>query len=109
MPPSPPTWSPEIQRRHDLSPTATAAVGRLVTGAVLLGASLGARERISLQITGDGPIGTLAADAWLLDERTIGARGYARNGRVELPINARGKFDVAGAIGDGTAPGHESL
>ncbi len=92
----------EIQQRHDLSPTATAAVGRLVTGAVLLGASLGERERMSLQITGDGPIGALVADAWLLDEGTIGARGYARNGRVDLPVNARGKFDVSGALGSGT-------
>ena len=92
----------EVQRRHDLSPTATAAVGRLLTGAVLLGANLGTRERISLQISGNGPIGTLVADAWLVDEGTIGARGYARNGRVELPINARGKFDVAGALGAGS-------
>lgn len=91
----------EVQRRHDLSPTATAAVGRLVTGAVLFGAGLALRERISLQISGDGPIGTVAADAWLLDDRTVGARGYARNGRAELPIDARGKFDVAGVIGDG--------
>jgi molecular chaperone Hsp33 len=91
----------EVQRRHDLSPTATAAVGRLVTGAVLFGAGLALRERISLQISGDGPIGTVAADAWLLDDGTVGARGYARNGRAELPIDARGKFDVAGIIGDG--------
>lgn len=92
----------EVQRRHDLSPTATAAVGRLLTGAVLLGANLGAHERISLQISGNGPIGTLVADAWLVDNDTIGARGYARNGRIELPINARGKFDVAGALGAGS-------
>jgi len=91
----------EVQRRHDLSPTATAAAGRLVTGAVLLGANLGENERISLQISGDGPIGSLVADAWLRDASTIGARGYARNGRVELPVNARGKFDVAGALGNG--------
>jgi len=91
----------EVQRRHDLSPTATAAVGRLVTGAVLFGAGLAGRERISLQISGDGPIGTLVADSWLLDAGTVGARGYARNAHVELPVDARGKFDVAGAIGGG--------
>ncbi len=92
----------EIRDRHDLWPTATAAVGRLTTGAALFSASLKGNERISLQIAGDGPLGTLAADAWLVDDRTAGARGYARNGRVELPIDARGKFDVAGAIGDGS-------
>jgi molecular chaperone Hsp33 len=92
----------EVQRRHDLSPTATAAVGRLITGSVLFGASLTGRERISLQISCDGPIATVVADSWLLDDTSIGARGYARNGHTELPIDARGKFDVAGAIGDGT-------
>ena len=92
----------EIRERHDLWPTATAAVGRLVTGAALLATSLKGNERISLQIAGDGPLGTLAADAWLLGEVTIGARGYARNGRVELPVDARGKFNVSEAVGAGS-------
>lgn len=92
----------EIRDRHDLWPTATAAVGRLTTGAVLFGAGLKGSERVSLQIAGNGPLGTLAADAWLLDEPTIGARGYTANGRVDLPIDARGKFNVAGAVGSGS-------
>jgi molecular chaperone Hsp33 len=92
----------EIRERHDLSPLATAATGRLVTGAVLFASSLKGRERITLQITGEGPIGGIAADAWLLADETIGARAYARNPRVDLPLNERGKFDVAAAIGDGS-------
>lgn len=92
----------EIRDRHDLWPTATAAVGRLVTGAVLLGANLKGNERISMQIAGDGPLGAVAADAWLLGDGSLGARGYVRNGQVELPINTRGKFDVAAAIGAGS-------
>jgi molecular chaperone Hsp33 len=92
----------ETRDRHDLWPTATAAVGRLSTGAALFAAGVKGNERISLQIAGDGPLGTLAADAWLLDEGTVGVRGYARNGRVDLPIDARGKFDVPGAIGNGS-------
>lgn len=91
-----------IRDRHDLWPTAAAAVGRLTTGAALFVAGLKCDERVSIQISGDGPLGTIAADAWFIDERTIGARGYARHGRVELPIDARGKFDVAGAIGAGS-------
>lgn len=91
----------ELRQRHDLAPTATAAVGRLVTGAVLLGTNLKGRERISLQVAGDGPIGALTADAWLLDDATIGARAYAKNPHADLPIDARGKFDVAGALGSG--------
>jgi molecular chaperone Hsp33 len=92
----------EIRDRHDLWPTATAAVGRLTTGAALFGAGLKGEERISLQIAGNGPLATLAADAWLLDDGTIGARGYTRNGQVDVPIDSRGKFDVAGALGAGS-------
>ncbi len=93
----------EIRDRHDLWPTASAAVGRLTTGAALFAATnLKGNERISLQISGTGPLGTVAADSWLLDDRTIGARGYARTPQVELPIDERGKFNVAGAIGKGS-------
>lgn len=92
----------EIRDRHDLWPTATAAVGRLATGSAIFAASLKRNERISLQISGDGPLGTLAADAWLVDDRRIAARGFAANGRVELPVDERGKFNVAGAVGSGS-------
>jgi len=91
----------EIRSRHDLWPTAAAAVGRLVTGAALFEAGFKRNERVTLQIGGDGPLGTIAADAWFLDDGTIGARGYAHNGHVELPVNPRGKFDVSGAVGGG--------
>lgn len=92
----------QIRDRHDLWPTATAAVGRLATGAALFGANLKGRERISLQIAGNGPLGHLAADAWLLDAETIGVRGYAHNPQVDLPVDARGKFNVAAAVGSGS-------
>lgn len=92
----------ETQRRHGLSPTATAAAGRLITGAALLGAGLKDELRISLQIAGDGPLRGVVADAWLAGEDRIGARGYTKVSRVELPLNQAGKFDVAGALGSGT-------
>lgn len=92
----------EIRSRHDLTPTATAATGRLTTGAALFGCALKGRERITLQISGDGPIGSIASDAWLLEDAVIGARGYAKHPHVEIALNARGKFDVAGAIGTGS-------
>ena len=91
----------ETQLRHALAPTAAAAVGRLVTAAALLGAGLKGPERLSLQIAGDGPIGSIAADAWSAGEDAIAARGYARYPLADLPLNARGKFDVAGVIGKG--------
>jgi molecular chaperone Hsp33 len=92
----------EAQTRHELAPTAAAAVGRITTGAALLGASLKGSERVSLQISGDGPVRAIVGDAWLLPENAIGARGYAKVPSADLPLNDRGKFDVAGAIGKGS-------
>jgi molecular chaperone Hsp33 len=91
----------ETQRRLELAPTASAAVGRLVTGAALLGASLKGKEKLSLQIAGDGPIKRIVADVALNSADEIGARGYARRPDVDVPLNARGKFDVAAAVGKG--------
>ncbi len=92
----------EIRARHDLSPLATAAVGRLTTGTALFASALKGRERITLQIGGEGPIGSATADAWLLEPEVIGARGYAKHPHADLPLNARAKFDVAGAFGSGS-------
>jgi len=91
----------EAQRRHRLAPTASAAVGRLITGAALLGASLTAKERLTLQINGDGPIGSIVADSWNAGDGWIAARAYARYPAADLPLNERGKFDVAGVVGSG--------
>lgn len=91
----------EVRERHDLAPTASAAVGRLLTAASLLGTSLSGRERLTLQIAGDGPIGRVTADAWSIGQHRIGARAYARNGHADVPLNARGKFDVARVVGAG--------
>jgi molecular chaperone Hsp33 len=91
----------ETQQRHELAPTASAAVGRLLTGAALLGASLKGKEKLTLQIVGDGPLKGIVADVQLNSPEEIGARGYARRPHVDVPLNARGKFDVGGAIGKG--------
>jgi molecular chaperone Hsp33 len=91
----------QAQRRHLLAPTASAAVGRLITGAALLGASLGSRERLTLQIKGDGPIGSIVADGWNARDGNIAVRAYARHPEADMPLNERGKFDVAGVVGSG--------
>lgn len=91
----------EARARHDLAPTASAAVGRLITAAALLGASLERRERLTLQIVGDGPLGAVTADAWNGGPGIVAVRGYARNPRADRPLNALGKFDVGGAVGRG--------
>lgn len=92
----------EAQARHKLSPTASAAVGRLMTGAALLGSSLKGRERLSLQIVGSGPLQSIVADVSRLRDGTIGVRGYAKRPRADVPLNVRGKFDVAAAVGAGS-------
>ncbi len=91
----------ECQQRHELAPTASAAVGRLVTGAALLGASLKGREKLTLQIASDGPLRGIVADVALNGPGEIGARGYARRPHIDVPLNERGKFDVGGAVGKG--------
>jgi molecular chaperone Hsp33 len=92
----------EARERHDLAPTASAAVGRLLTAAALLGTSLRGRERLTLRVVGDGPVGAITADAWSAGEGIVGARGYARNPSADVPLNALGKFDVARVVGSGT-------
>jgi len=91
----------ETQRRHGMAPTATAATGRLVTAASLLGASLKGREKLTLQVAGDGPLRGAIADVALNSPEEIGARGYARRPGVDLPLNADGKLDVGTAVGSG--------
>jgi molecular chaperone Hsp33 len=90
----------ETQSRHELSPTASAALGRLVTGETLLGASLKGKERLSLQIAGDGPVGGLTTAVSSLSG-ILGVRGNARAPQADLPLNGHGKFDVAGLVGRG--------
>jgi molecular chaperone Hsp33 len=87
----------EAQRRHGCSPTVTAALGRLLTGAALMGTSLGGRERITLQVVGDGPVRGLIADVAAGGR----VRGYPVRPNAERPLNERGKFDVGGVVGRG--------
>lgn len=91
----------EAQARHALAPTASAAVGRLVTGTALLGASLKGRERLTLQIHGNGPIGAITADSWRAADGRVAARAHARHPDADLPLNERGKFNVARVVGSG--------
>ena len=83
--------------RHGARPTAGAALGRTLTGAVLLSHVLLGhhRDRVTIRIQGDGPLGGLIADAGL--DGTV--RGYATNPETDLPIRADGKLDVGGAVG----------
>lgn len=81
---------------HGLTKTASAALGRLLTGASLMGAMLKeAQATLTLKIAGDGPLGGLLA---LADSRG-NVRGYVDAPHVELPPKPNGKLDVGGAVG----------
>ncbi|TLS48620.1 Hsp33 family molecular chaperone HslO [Paenibacillus antri] len=85
----------EMRRRHDLFPTAAAAVGRTATAAAMMGAMLKGEEKVTIQVKGNGPIGQIVADANAKGE----VRAYADNPHTHLPSNSLGKLDVAGAVG----------
>src|SRR5579875_3779900 len=68
--------------RHATSPTATAALGRSLTAAVLLGAGPKEGQSVLLRVLGDGPV-----------------RGYAVNPQADLPHTDGGKLDVGGLVG----------
>lgn len=87
----------DARSRHATYPTATAALGRALTGALLLAATLKRDERLSLEFVGDGPLRGILVDA-TPDGR---ARGFVRRPQTHLPPR-RGKLDVGGAIGRGS-------
>lgn len=87
----------EAARRHDLWPTVAAALGRTLTGALLLGSSLKELDRLTVQIVSDGPIGGITAEANARGE----VRGYVRNPEAHAQYNEVGKFDVRAVVGSG--------
>ena len=87
----------EAARRHLTSNTVTAALGRTLTGALLLGSSLKELDRLTVQIVCDGEMGGLTVEA----NANGGVRGYVRNPDAEVPLKANGKLDVSRVVGDG--------
>ena len=84
------------QRLHKLTKTSCAALGRLLTGASLMGAMLKeANASLTVKVAGDGPLGSLLATS---DSRWY-VRGYLDHPEVELPLKPNGKLDVGGAVG----------
>ena len=89
----------EARVRHDTSPTATAALGRTLTGALLLSHVLlkNPQDRVTLRLRGDGPMGGVIADAGLDGS----VRGYVTNPNTYVPLRPDGKLNVGGALGKG--------
>jgi len=84
------------ERIHRTSGAVTAALGRLLTAASLMGGRLkGEKDSLTIQLKGNGPAGSFLAAA----EPSGNVRGYVQNPVVELPLNRHGKLDVAGVVG----------
>lgn len=86
----------KARKIHDLSPVATAAFGRLLTITALMGQEMKNKEdKLTIQIQGNGPIGTMLTTA----NNSPKVKGYVANPYVDLPLNEFGKLDVGGAVG----------
>ncbi|HEY6104053.1 MAG TPA: Hsp33 family molecular chaperone HslO [bacterium] len=88
----------QARRRHATAPTATAALGRTLTAAGLLGSTLKDRQTVMVRVLGDGPLGGALA----MSDASGGIRGYVMNPDVHLPLTPTGKLDVGAAVGRGT-------
>jgi len=86
----------EARRRHKMSSLTTVALGQVMTASLLLASNMKQpQSRLSMGISGDGELGLVFADAGL--DGTV--RGYVSDPTLELPLNAKGNFDISGAIG----------
>lgn len=86
----------EMRRIHNTAPVTSAALGRLLTAGCMMGAVLkGKDDSVTLRMKAEGPAGTVMA----VSDNQGNVRGYVQNPIVDLPLNSKGKLDVAGAIG----------
>lgn len=92
------TMVEDARRIHQTTPLATAALGRVLTGAGLMGLQLkNDRDKLTMQFKGDGPAGEILATAY----GNGNVKGYISNPDVDLPLKENGKLDVGGAVGTG--------
>lgn len=81
---------------HKTSAVNTAALGRLMTAASMMGDMLkGKDDSITLRLNGGGPAGSVIA----VSDSDGNGRGYVQNPVVEIPLNEAGKLDVKGTVG----------
>lgn len=87
----------KARKIHNLSPVATAALGRTLTIATIMGANLkGENDTVTLQIKGNGPIGGITA----VSNSRAKTRGYVINPSVDVPLRQDGKLNVGLAVGN---------
>ena len=85
----------EARRRQDTWATASAALGRTITIAAMMGAMLKGNDSNTIKIDGGGPIGAIVVDSNAKGH----VRGYVTNPHVDFDLNENGKLDVARAVG----------
>ncbi|MEK4698080.1 Hsp33 family molecular chaperone HslO [Solibacillus sp. FSL R7-0668] len=85
----------EAQRRHNTWPVVSAALGRSMTAAVMMGAMLKGDDKITVKIEGNGPIGPMVIDA----DAKGDVRGFVTNPQVHFDLNEHGKLDVRAGVG----------
>lgn len=84
---------------HNLSPTAAAALGRTLTAASMIGVMLKSKsDSVTVSFNGDGVCGKVLA----VSDYYGNTKGFVQYPQADLPLNSRGKLDVAGAIGKGS-------
>ena len=84
------------RRIHTLTPVATAALGRTLSAASIMGNALKETDgSVTIRINGGGPIGSIV----VVSDSEGNVRGYVQNGEVDLPLKENGKLDVSGAVG----------
>ncbi|HET6872179.1 MAG TPA: Hsp33 family molecular chaperone HslO, partial [Sporolactobacillaceae bacterium] len=85
----------EAQRRQTSWPIVSAALGRTMTAATMMGVQLKGDNRLTVTIEGGGPVGAIIVDSNAKGE----TRGYVTNPHVHFELNAKGKLDVARVVG----------
>lgn len=81
---------------HDCWPVASAALGRLLMAASMMGAAMKKEDgAVTLRVKADGPLGALTA----VSDSRGNVRGYVQNPAVDVPRKAKGKLDVGAAVG----------
>ena len=86
----------KAEKYHKTSAVVTAALGRMLTGASMMGSMLkGENDHLTLKINGSGATGTIL----VISDWRGNVKGYSENNIIELPLNNKGKLDVGGAVG----------
>ena len=81
---------------HHTMPVATAALGRTLMAASMIGQQLKEEDgSVTVRVSGDGPLGNILA----VSDSGGNVRGYVQNGQVELPLKGPAKLDVGRAVG----------